>query len=163
MLRELFYRLALLLLALPMLQRSNTPAPTATPMIHQSSMGPLESDWRLAEIPAAFRGDWLVLPAGGVFPTPQVGPDYGALVFRLAQSPADCRVDLVEGNDPRPIGTMPYLYMEGDELVAVFTGEFHLTYALGLHQDANGEVAGTFEHAGSGVVYFTGDVQLLEP
>jgi hypothetical protein len=51
MLRARLYRIALVLRALPLLQCSSTPdpAPTAIPMIHQSSMGPLEGDVQLVK------------------------------------------------------------------------------------------------------------------
>jgi hypothetical protein len=56
---------------------------------------------------------------------------------------------------------MPYLSLEDAELVATFTGDFHLTYCLTLRQGDDGVTMGRFDHAGSGMVYFSGEVKLV--
>jgi hypothetical protein len=84
-------------------------------------------------------------------------------VFRLTESPADCRVLLDEPAGLREMGTMPYVSVQGEELAATFTGDFHLTYSLRVRRTADGEITGVFDHAGSGVVYFDGDVKLVIP
>jgi hypothetical protein len=133
--------------------------PTPTAMLHRSSMGALESDWGVAEIPAPFRGDWRLQPTADN-PLPA---DYVALVFHLARSPADCRVYRDAPDGLREIGTLPTTGWEGDEFYAVFTGDFHLTYSLQMRRTVDGTVLGTFDHAGSGVVYFSGYVSLIAP
>jgi hypothetical protein len=139
------------------------PSPVLTPtmMIHQSSMGELESDWGIPAIPEEFRGDWRLQPMTDEPLDSEFGGDYSSPVFRLTESPADCRVLLEEPDGLRRIGTMPYVFLDGEELVAVFTGDFHLTYSLRIRRTTNGEIVGVFEHAGSGVVYFEGDVRLV--
>jgi hypothetical protein len=139
------------------------PAATPSPMIHHSSMGDLESDWDLSEVPPEFRGDWRLEAVNGAALTSDLGPEYSSLVFRLAESPADCRVLLEEQGGLREIGTMPYLSLEGGELLATFCGDFHLTYCLRLRQAADGEIVGVFDHAGSGMVYFSGEVRMVRP
>jgi hypothetical protein len=134
---------------------------TPSPMIHHSSMGDLESDWDLSEVPPEFRGDWRLEAINGAVLTSDFGPEYSSLVFRLAQSPADCRVLLEEEGGLREIGTMPYLSLEGGGLLATFCGDFHLTYCLRLRQAADGEIVGVFDHAGSGMVYFSGEVRMV--
>jgi hypothetical protein len=145
----------------PALPEDPSPITTPTRMIHQSSMGELESDWRIAEIPDEFIGDWRLQPLTDVPLTSEFGPDYSSLVFRLTESPADCRVLLEEPEGLREIGTMPYVSLQDEELVATFTGDFHLTYTLRVRRTAGGEILGVFDHAGSGVVYFEGDVRLV--
>jgi len=134
---------------------------TPGPMIHHSSMGDLESDWDLPEIPPEFRGEWRLEAIDGAVLTSEFGPEYSSLVFRLAQSPADCRVLLDEPGGLREIGTMPYLALQDGELLATFTGDFHLTYCLQLRQANDGDIVGGFGHAGSGMVYFSGEVRLV--
>jgi len=142
-------------------QDASNPAATPSPMIHHSSMGDLESDWYLSEVPPEFRGDWRLEATDGAVLGSDFGPEYSSLVFRLAQSPADCRVLLEEQEALREIGTMPYLSLEDGELVATFTGDFHLTYCLALWQGDDGVTLGRFDHAGSGMVYFSGEVRLV--
>ncbi len=141
------------------------PTPVLTPrtMIHQSSMGELESDWGIRAIPEEFRGDWRLQTMTDEPLVSDSGPDYSSLVFRLAESPADCRVLLEEPGGLREIGTMPYVFLDGEELVTVFTGDFHLTYSLRIRRSADGDTVGVFNHSGSGVVYFEGDVRLVTP
>jgi hypothetical protein len=134
---------------------------TPGPMIHRSSMGDLESDWDLPEVPPEFRGEWRLEAIDGTVLISDFGPEYSSLVFRLAQSPADCRVLLEEQGGLREIGTMPYLSLQDGELLATFSGDFHLTYCLALRQAADGEIVGVFDHAGSGVVYYSGEVRLV--
>jgi hypothetical protein len=165
--RNLAVTVALLLLTIgcsPTLQ-PEAPSPVATPttMIHQSSMGELESDWDILEIPQQFRGDWRLQSLTGVPLVSEFGPDYSSLVFRLAESPGGCRVLLEEPDGLREIGTMPYVSLSGEELMATFTGDFHLTYCLRIRRTVDGEIVGAFGHAGSGVVYFGGDVRLVRP
>jgi hypothetical protein len=142
-------------------QDASNPAATPSPMIHHSSMGDLESDWDLSEVPPEFRGDWRLEAIDGAVLASEFGPEYTSLVFRLARSPAECRVLLEEEGGLREIGTMPYLSLEDGELLATFTGDFHLTYCLRLRQAADGEIVGVFDHAGSGVIYFSGEVRLV--
>ncbi len=137
--------------------------PTPTTMTHRSSMGELESGWSIPEIPEAFRGDWHLQSMTNAPLASEFGPDYSSLVFRLARLPADCRVLLDEPDGLREIGTMPYVDLDGGELFAVFTGDFHLTYSLQVRQTAGGEVVGIFDHSGSGLVYYVGDVRLVTP
>jgi hypothetical protein len=141
------------------------PSPVATPtaMVHQSSMGELRSGWSISEIPEEFRGDWRLQPMTDVPLASDFGPDYSSLVFRLTESPADCRVLLDESGVLREIGTMPYVFFDGEEPVTVFTGDFHLTYSLKVRRTAGGDIVGVFDHSGSGVVYFEGDVRLVRP
>ncbi len=140
-----------------------SPVVTPTTMMHQSSMGELQSGWTIPEIPEEFRGDWRLQSMTDKPLTSEFGSDYSSLVFRLAESPVDCRVLLDERGGLREIGTMPYVFLSGEELVAVFTGDFHLTYSVRVRQTANGEIVGVFDHSGSGVVYFSGDVRLVMP
>jgi len=140
---------------------ASNPVATPSPMIHHSSMGDLESDWDLLEVPPEFRGEWRLEAINGAVLTSEFGPEYSSLVFRLAQSPADCRVLLEEQGGLREIGTMPYLSLEDGELLATFTGDFHLTYCLRLRRAAEGEMGGAFDHAGSGMVYFSGEVRAV--
>ena len=140
-----------------------SPIPTPTRMIHRSSMGDFESDWGIAVIPEEFRGDWRMDSVTDVPLASEFGADYSALVFRLAESPADCRVLLEEPAGLREIGTMPYVSLSGEELMATCTGDFHLTYCLRIRRTVDGEIVGAFGHAGSGVVYFGGDVRLVRP
>jgi len=98
-------------------------------MIHPSSMGGLESDWAIAEVPEPFQGTWRMAVGTSVLPLP---PDYAALIFQLAPLPADCRVDREEAGRLREVGTMPYARVENGEFTAVFVGDFHLTYSLRL-------------------------------
>jgi len=142
-------------------QEASNAVATPSPMIHHSSMGDLESDWDLSEVPPEFRGDWRLEAINGAVLTSDFGPEYSSLVFRLAQSPADCRVLLEEQGGLRDIGTMPYLSLQSGELLATFTGDFHLTYCLRLRQAADGEIVGVFDHAGSGMVYFSGEVRMV--
>jgi len=141
--------------------KAPNPVATPSPMIHHSSMGDLESDWDLSEVPPEFRGDWRLEAINGAVLTSDFGPEYSSLVFSLAQSPADCRVLLEEQGGLREIGTMPYLSLQDGELLATFTGDFHLTYCLKLRQAADGEIVGVFDHAGSGMVYFSGEVRMV--
>jgi hypothetical protein len=163
--RNLAVTVALLLLTIgcsPTLQpEAFSPVATSTRMIHQSSMGELESDWDIPEIPQEFRGDWRLQSRTDVSLTSEFGPDYSSLVFRFTELPADCRVLLEEPEGLREIGTMPYVSLQDKELLATFTGDFHLTYTLRVRPTADGEIAGSFSHAGSGVVYFEGDVGLV--
>jgi hypothetical protein len=126
-------------------------------------MGELESDWDIPEIPQEFRGDWRLQSLTDVSLSSEFGPDYSSLVFRLPESPGECRVLLEEPDGLREIGTMPYVSLSGEELVATFTGDFHLTYSLTVQRTADGEIVGAFSHAGSGAVYFEGDVRLVRP
>lgn len=163
--RNLAVAVALLLLTVgcSLTLQAEAPSPVATlaRMIHQSSMGELESDWRVAQIPEEFRGDWRLQSLTDVSLSSEFGPDYSSLVFRLTESPADCRVLLDEPSGLREIGTMPYVSLHDEELSATFTGDFHLTYTLRVRRTAGGEIVGVFDHSGSGVVYFEGDVRLV--
>lgn len=139
------------------------PIVTPTTMVHQSSMGELVSRWSITEIPEEFRGEWRLQSTTDTPLASAFGSDYSSLVFRLTRSPAECRVLLDEPGGLREIGTMPYVFLDGQDLVTVFAGDFHLTYSLRIHQSEQGELAGVFNHSGSGVVYFEGDVRLVVP
>ncbi|MGB9300197.1 MAG: hypothetical protein WCD51_06340, partial [Anaerolineae bacterium] len=96
----------------------------------------------MSEVPPEFRGDWRLEAIDGAVLTSDFGPEYSSLVFHLAQSPADGRVLLEEQGGLREIGTMPYLSLEGGELLGTFCGDFHLTYCLRLRQAPDGEIVG---------------------
>ncbi len=129
---------------------------TPTPMQHTSSMGVVESDWHIQQIPVAFQGEWrLQNPDGSPLPD-----DYKNLVFRLAQLPTDCRILRVENGTLKEAGTMWFASLEGATLKVDFVGQFHLTMGLEIQQK-NGQIQGTFNHAGSGAAFYSGAVTLI--
>lgn len=134
---------ALLLHATPALADDPIVAPLRCP----TTMGPMKPNWQAVTLPAAHRGLWKVSADGG-----------STRYLWLAEQPADCRLLGKDGDRYQEVCVPLSIHRTAGGHSLTFVGDVHLTWSISL--EASKPTRARVTHAGSGAMYFNGDVKL---